>query len=202
LPPVVARRKRDRQAGSHELASRPGSQHGVALGKCVTKYRDSTGKQSTISARVADAVKTATLGSGCRGWDRRLCARSARIQAAMWVRPLGRVDQAQFLPKVDPKTRAREYYAQYPESYIRINRESWRYDSGSGTAYHKFTLTNQAMVGYDSIRIELTYKSPQGRPCAVKRSPCPADSRLRLEGDLQSQVKHVPPTATRLCSAS
>jgi len=115
-------------------------------------------------------------------------------KAAMWVRPLGRVDQAQFLPKVDPKTRAREYYAQYPESYIRISRESWRYDSGSGTAYHKFTLTNQAMVGYDSIRIELTYKSAAGK--AVRSETITLPGRLEASGSREIsnlKVKHVPP---------
>jgi len=124
-----------------------------------------------------------------------LCAVAVlAYKAAMWVRPLGRIDQAQFLPKVDPKTRAGEYYAQYPESYIRISRESWRYDSGSGTAYHKFTLTNQATVGYDSIRIELTYKSAAGK--AVRSETITLPGRLEASGSREIsnlRVEHVPP---------
>jgi hypothetical protein len=43
-------------------------------------------------------------------------------KAAMWVRPLGRVDQAQFLPKVDPKTRINDYVV--PENIRNHGREN------------------------------------------------------------------------------
>ncbi len=114
-------------------------------------------------------------------------------KAAMWVRPLGRVDQAQFLPKVDPRKQVREYYAQYPESYIRIGKESWRYDSGSGTAYHRFTLTNQATVGYEEIRMELTYKSATGKILHSETITLPG--RLPATGSMEISdlaVRHVP----------
>lgn len=123
-----------------------------------------------------------------------LCALAAlAYKAAMWVRPLGRIDQAQFLPKVDPKVRVREYYTQYPESYIRISKESWRYDSNSGTAHHKFTLTNQATVNYDNIRIELTYQSATGR--AVHSETIALPGRLEVSGSMEIsdlKVKKVP----------
>ncbi len=114
-------------------------------------------------------------------------------KAAMWVRPLGRVDQAQFLPKVDPGKRVREYYAQYPESYIRAGKESWRYDSCSGTAYHRFTLTNQATVSYEDIRIELTYKSATGKTLHSETITLP--DRLPAIGSREISdlaVRHVP----------
>jgi hypothetical protein len=115
-------------------------------------------------------------------------------KAAMWVRPLGRIDQAQFLPKVDPKVRVQEYYARYPESYIRLSKESWRYLSASKTAYHKFTLTNQATVSYDSIKIELTYQSATGK--AVHRETVALPGTLAASGSREIsglEVKHVPP---------
>jgi len=115
-------------------------------------------------------------------------------KAAMWVRPLGRVDQAQFLPKVDPKVRVREYYARYPESYIRVSKESWQYLSTLKTAHHKFTLTNQATVSYDSIRIELTYQSAAGK--AIHRETITLPGTLEASGSMEVsslEVKHVPP---------
>ncbi len=115
-------------------------------------------------------------------------------KAAMWVRPLGRIDQAQFLPKEDPKARIREYYARYPESYIRIGKESWRYESGSRTAYHKFNLANQATVSYDNIRIELTYMSVTGKVLHSETIALPG--RLEASGSREISdlvVKHVPP---------
>lgn len=114
-------------------------------------------------------------------------------KAAMWIRPLGRIDQAQFLPKVDPVKRVREYYAQYPESYIRIGKESWRYDTGSGTAYHTLTLTNQATVTYEDIRVELTYKSATGR--ALHSDTIMLPGRLPSSGSMvisDLEVRRVP----------
>jgi hypothetical protein len=43
-----------------------------------------------------------------------LCAPGVpACKVAMWVRPPGRGHQAQFLPKVDPRARVGEYYAQF-----------------------------------------------------------------------------------------
>ncbi len=123
-----------------------------------------------------------------------VCAAAAlAYKAAMWVRPLGRIEQAQFLPKVDPKTRIREYYVQYPESYIRIGKESWRYFGASGTAYHRFTLTNKATVSYDNIRIEVSYQSAAGK--VVLRETIVLPGILEASGSREIsdlEVKHVP----------
>lgn len=114
-------------------------------------------------------------------------------KAAMWVRPLGRIDQAQFLPKVDPATRVREYYARYPERYIRISGESWRYDGADGTARHKFTLTNQATVSYESIRIELTYQSAAGEVLHRETVDLPGSLEDSGSKEISSlEVKRVP----------
>ena len=113
-------------------------------------------------------------------------------KAATWVRPLGRVEQSQFLKKVDPAVRVREYYEQYPERYIRIGQESWRY--AGGTAYHSFTLTNQATVGYEEIGIELNYQGRGGktllsRTVTLKNTLAPLGT-LQIAG---LEVKNVPP---------
>jgi hypothetical protein len=126
-----------------------------------------------------------------------LCAVAVlAYKAAMWVRPLGRIDQAQFLPKVDPKTRINEYYVRYPESYIRLSKESWQYDSAGGTAHHKFTLANRATVRYDSIRIELTYQSSAGKTLHCETISLPGT--LEASGSMEIsglEVKHVPPAS-------
>jgi hypothetical protein len=83
-------------------------------------------------------------------------------KAAMWVRPLGRVDQAQFLKKKDPVAQVHEYYRDYPERYIRVGKESWKYLQNTGSAVHAFTLTNTATVAYHKIEVRLTYQSGAG----------------------------------------
>ncbi len=119
-------------------------------------------------------------------------------KAAMWVRPLGRVEQAQFLKKVDPKLKIREYYVEYPASYIRIAGESWQYSGTTRIARHRFTLTNQATVGYADIRIELTYQSGSGKTVHAYTITLPATlaaiSSMEITG---LEVKHVPPESER-----
>ncbi len=120
-------------------------------------------------------------------------------KAAMWVRPLGRVEQAQFLKKVDPKLKIREYYAEYPASYIRISRESWHYFAPGRVARHRFTLTNQATVGYSGIRIELTYQSASGNTVHVDSITLP--DTLAAAGSLEIsglEIKSVPPESDRV----
>lgn len=114
-------------------------------------------------------------------------------KAAMRVRPLGRIDQAQFLPKADPAARVRDYYARYPESYLRIGKESWRYDGVDRTARHKFTLTNRAMVTYDDIRIELTYQSAAGKVLRRETVELPGSLEASGSRDISGlEIRHVP----------
>ncbi len=84
-------------------------------------------------------------------------------KAAMWVQPLGGLDKTPHAQKVDPETLARNYYHQYPESYIRISREDWVYIRRSGSARHSLTLKNSAPVSYSSIALQFDYESPTGK---------------------------------------
>ena len=84
-------------------------------------------------------------------------------KAAMWVQPLGGLDKTPHAQKIDPQTRARNYYHQYPESYIRISKEDWVYTRRSSSASHSLTLKNSAPVGYASIALQFDYESPAGK---------------------------------------
>jgi hypothetical protein len=115
-------------------------------------------------------------------------------KAAMWVRPLGRIDQAQFLKKKDPLVQVHEYYRDYPERYIRIGKESWKYLQKTRTAVHAFTLTNTATVAYRDIEVRLTYQSAGGGTLRTEVVKVPG--RLAVGGMLPIsglEVTKVPP---------
>ncbi len=63
----------------------------------------------------------------------------------------------------DPQTQLLNNYRQYPDRYIRISNEAWRYNDRSHTAFHSFTLKNSAGVAYAEIEIRLKYLSADGR---------------------------------------
>ncbi len=63
----------------------------------------------------------------------------------------------------DPQTQLLNYYRHYPDRYIRISKEAWRYDDKSHTAFHSFTLKNSAGVAYAGIEIRLKYLSVDGK---------------------------------------
>jgi hypothetical protein len=112
----------------------------------------------------------------------------------MWVRPLGRVDQAQFLKKKDALSQVHEYYRDSPASYIRIGKESWKYLPSTNTAVHGFTLTSTATVPYREIRVRLTYQAARG--AVVKSEVVAVPGTLAAGGTLRVaglEVHHVPP---------
>ncbi len=120
-------------------------------------------------------------------------------KAALWVRPLGRVDQAEFLKKKAPLVQVHEYYRDYPERYIRIGKESWRYLQNSLTAVHAFTLTNTATVAYHEIRVRLTYQSARGEMLRTEVVGVPgtlaAAGTMRVTG---IEVRRVPAESDRV----
>ena len=69
------------------------------------------------------------------------------------------IDQAKTWKKKSPEAQIQDYYRQYPESYIRISKETWQFDPGKGTAFHSFTLKNTAGVSYSEIEIRFSYQS-------------------------------------------
>jgi hypothetical protein len=111
-----------------------------------------------------------------------LCA--ILLMAYKWatrVLPLP-IDQPKTWKEKPHEAQIRDYYRQYPESYIRISQETWRLDPASRTAVHSFTLKNTAQVSYFEIEIRFTYESSSGKT-------------------LQSQIVRIPgtlsPGATR-----
>ena len=65
--------------------------------------------------------------------------------------------------KVDPQTQILQYYRQYPDRYILVSNETWRYDEYSRTATHTFTLRNTATVHYCEIEVSLAYQTAAGK---------------------------------------
>ncbi len=60
---------------------------------------------------------------------------------------------------VDPQAQILQYYRQYPDRYIRVSKESWKYEDKSRVALHSFTLRNTATVGYCEIEISIVYQT-------------------------------------------
>jgi len=63
----------------------------------------------------------------------------------------------------DPQTQVLENYRRYPDRYIRISEEAWKYDIASHSAMHSFTLKNNAGVAYSDIEIRLIYQDSKGK---------------------------------------
>jgi hypothetical protein len=87
------------------------------------------------------------------------------------VRPLGEVVVEQYPRNADPQVRAQEYFAEYPERYLRIGDESWRYAQGSGIAFHSFTIRNSATVSYRDIEVRFVYRSSTGEDLRTREVP-------------------------------
>lgn len=73
------------------------------------------------------------------------------------------IDQAKTWKKKTPEAQIQDYYRQYPESYIRISKETWQFDPGPRIAFHSFTLKNTAGVSYSEIEVRFSYESASGK---------------------------------------
>lgn len=63
----------------------------------------------------------------------------------------------------DPQTQLLNNYRRYPDRYILISNEAWKYDDMTHTAVHSFTLKNNAGVAYSGIEIRLNYMNASGK---------------------------------------
>ncbi len=70
--------------------------------------------------------------------------------------------------KIDPQAQLMKYYRQYPDRYIRISKESWRYNEKTRAAQHSFTLNNTAMVPYCEIQVRFEYQDEKGTTIATQ----------------------------------
>ena len=84
------------------------------------------------------------------------------------VSEMDRAEQIRLPRRPDPQTQLLNNYRKYPDRYIRISNEAWRYDGRSNTAFHSFTLKNIAGVAYAEIEIGLKYLSADGKTLQSK----------------------------------
>ncbi len=120
-------------------------------------------------------------------------------KALMWVQPLSGLEQTPHARRIDPQTQILTYYRQYPDRYIRISKETWKYEQNSRTAFHSFTLKNSATVPYKEIEIRFNYESSAGKLLYTQI--------VKIEGILGAletmkcekiTIKNVPPAATNV----
>lgn len=65
--------------------------------------------------------------------------------------------------KPDPQAQLLEYYRRYPDRYILVSNQTWKYDFVVRAAVHSFTLQNKATVGYCDIEVSFNYQSASGK---------------------------------------
>ena len=80
---------------------------------------------------------------------------------------LPRIDQRP-LPGPSPSDQLFGYYRRYPERYLRISEQSWKYDPRRRSAAHSFTLSNVATVPYYYIQVRFTYQDSSGKTLQSK----------------------------------
>ncbi len=60
--------------------------------------------------------------------------------------------------KLSMEEQTRVYYQQYPEGYLRISKETWRYEEHLRKAIHSLTLTNTSKIAYGGIGLLFRYQ--------------------------------------------
>jgi hypothetical protein len=99
----------------------------------------------------------------------------AILGTLIFILALNAVGQTGPARKVDPQTQLLNNYRKYPDRYVRILNETWKYDEVKRIAIHSFTLKNSAGISYSGIQIRANYMNDDGKT-------------------LQSQVLNVPGT--------
>ena len=68
-------------------------------------------------------------------------------------------EQGRLPRKPDPAAQLLNYYRKYPERYIRITDETWKYDQRAHSALHSLTLKNTASASYYGIEVRFEYQT-------------------------------------------
>lgn len=91
-------------------------------------------------------------------------------KAAMWVAPLPpvRIELKPDRPKAAARPTIMDYYHQYPDRYIRVENETWEFNTDSQIATHSFSLRNLATVAYQDIEVRFTYENGSGTVLLVR----------------------------------
>lgn len=93
--------------------------------------------------------------------------------------PVDRIEQQRGYQRPARGPTILDYYRQYPDRYIRVENESWQFDTGTLTATHSFSLRNLATVAYKEIVVRFTYEAPSGKILLTRD--------IKIAGQLQSQ---------------
>ncbi len=103
------------------------------------------------------------------------------------------VPQRRQARRVDPQAQLLQYYRQYPDRYIRVSKESWKYEEKSRIALHSFTLRNTASVGYCEIEISIVYQTSSDKTLHTEHFKLPDLLGPLCSIDVRQQkVKNVP----------
>ncbi len=109
--------------------------------------------------------------------------------------------EVQKLPvrKQDPQAQLLSNYRKFPDRYIRILDQSWKYDSKSATAFHSFTLRNLAGVAYSGIELNASYLDAQGKALMTKVLKIPgALPAYQLKKYRELKMANVPEAAEQV----
>jgi len=101
--------------------------------------------------------------------------------------------QARLPQRPDPQAQLISNYSLYPDRYIRISKEAWKYDEAAHCALHSFEMKNIAGVAYSGIEIRLIYQRADGKVLRSQVAKIPgilAAYELRKIRDLK--VSNVP----------
>ncbi len=71
--------------------------------------------------------------------------------------------QSRTAHRPDAQTQLLEYYRRYPDRYVLVSNQTWRYDYVARAAFHSFTLRNTAGVGYCDIEVSFDYQAASGK---------------------------------------
>jgi hypothetical protein len=71
--------------------------------------------------------------------------------------------QSRTTRRPDPQAQLLDYYRRYPDRYILVSNQTWKYDFVVRAAIHSFTLRNTASVGYCDIEVSFAYQASSGK---------------------------------------
>jgi len=109
------------------------------------------------------------------------------------ILPADLVEQRRLAQKPSPEAQLLNYYREFPDRYIRISKETWKYDQDSHSAYHSFFLKNTAGVAYSAIEVNFSYQGSGGKTLYTQTAKIPGP--LAAYGTMEVKkivVKHVP----------
>jgi hypothetical protein len=72
-----------------------------------------------------------------------------------------------------------DYYRMYPDRYIRVENEIWKFDRDTKVASHSFSLRNLATVAYSDIEIRISYEAADGKVVLTRD--------IKIQGVLNAQ---------------